>query len=118
MIGRGSKQWEISFICCGLGAKELKTLKNQIALPEKTRRIQALFIITVSDNPLDTTAIEQLLEMRQALKNLQTLSLRYTQLNDEIIDLFLTFLQSVNFSLNLAENDISDEGIGLYPQCY
>ena len=112
LIARGSKQWKVSFICCGLGAKELKTLKHQIALPEKTGRIQAL---TISDNPLDTTAIEQLLEMHQALKNLQTLSLQSTQLNDESIDFLLTFLQGVISSLktlNLADNDISDEGIG------
>ena len=110
LIGKGSQQWKVSFVGCGLGVNEMKTLKHQITFHGKIGRIQAL---TLSDNPLDVTAIQQFMDMRQAFKNLQLLSLKSTQLNDESIKLLSPSLQSFHSlkSLNLADNEISSEGM-------
>ena len=110
LIGRGSQKWEVSFTGCGLGEKEIKTLKHQITLPGKAGKIQAL---TICENPLDITSVVQLQEMRQALKNLRVLSLRSTELNDDSMELLSTIPQSIPSlkTLNLADNNISDEGM-------
>lgn len=68
LIGRGSQKWKVSFTRCGLGEKEIKTLKHQLTLPGKAGKIQAL--ITICENQLDITSVVQLQEMHQALKNL------------------------------------------------
>lgn len=110
LVSKSKKSWRLHFKGCDLGAEHIRTLQHQIQLSKGHDKIQAL---TLCNNPMDASFLQELIKIAPALKSLAELCLRANKLGDEDAQLLVPLIsQAISLThLDLSDNEISDKGI-------